>query len=168
MAVIIARLPMLKSKNELDSLLSREASFMFNNLLLVGAAFAVFWGTTFPMISEAVKGQKITVGAPFFNQVMIPIGLALLFLTGICPLIAWRKASWLNTKKNFITPLVITFIGALTIFVAGITQPLPLISLTICVFVASTIGMEIVRGVKSRASGVGESYPKAFSQPFLA
>ncbi len=164
--LIITRLPLLKSKNELDSVLSREASFMFNNLILLGAAFAVLWGTTFPMISELVRGQKITVGAPFFNEVMVPIGLLLLLLTGICPLIAWRKASWVNTRKNFLTPLAITLTGAATIWFAGIHDFLPLVSFTICVFVASTIGTEIIRGVRARAGGGKENVITAFINLF--
>jgi cytochrome c-type biogenesis protein CcmF len=99
------RWPQLKSENQLEALVSRESSFLFNNLLLVGMAFAVFWGTIFPIISEAVRGVKITVGPPFFNQVNVPIGLALLALTGICPLIAWRKASERNLRRSF-TPLL--------------------------------------------------------------
>ena len=74
-------------------MVSREAAFLFNNLLFVGIAFSVLWGTLFPILSEAVRGTKITVGPPFFNQVNIPLGLLLLVLTGIGPLIAWRKAS---------------------------------------------------------------------------
>ena len=99
--MIILRLPLLKSENELDSFLSREAGFLFNNLLLLGIAFATFWGTIFPIISEAVRGVKITVGPPFYNQVNVPIGLALLALIGIGPIIAWRRATWSNLKKEF-------------------------------------------------------------------
>ncbi len=164
--MIISRASLLKSKNELDSLLSREASFMFNNLILVGAAFAVLWGTMFPMISEAVRGQKITVGPPFFNQVMIPIGLLLLLLTGICPLIAWRKASWINTRKNFVAPFAITLLGAIALFAVGVREPLPMISFTICLFVGATIGMEIIRGGLARASGGKESLFMAFINLF--
>ena len=160
-ALIVWRLPLLRSANSLDALLSREASFMFNNLVLVGAAFAVLWGTTFPMISEVLRGQKITVGPPFFNQVMTPIGLILLLLTGICPLIAWRKASWGNTKKNFLAPFALTLGGAASLFMMGFRDPLPLISLTICVFVASTIGMDLLRGGLARSAGAGESVPVA-------
>ena len=78
---------------ELESMVSREAAFLFNNLLFVGIAFSVLWGTLFPILSEAVRGTKITVGPPFFNRVNVPLGLLLLALTGIGPLIAWRKAS---------------------------------------------------------------------------
>jgi cytochrome c-type biogenesis protein CcmF len=160
--VMIAwRLPLLRSSNSLDSMLSREASFLFNNLMLVGAAFAVFWGTMFPMISELVRGEKITVGPPFFNQVMTPIGLALLALTGICPLIAWRKATLSNTEKNFLIPLIITVTGSMIIWGFGVRELTPWISLTICVFVASTIFTEVFKGVMARAGGGKENYMTA-------
>ncbi|MGK7345174.1 MAG: heme lyase CcmF/NrfE family subunit [Candidatus Nitrospinota bacterium M3_3B_026] len=155
--MIVTRLPLLRSENRLDSVLSREASFLFNNLLLVGAAFAVFWGTMFPRISELFAGREITVGPPFFNQVMGPIGLALLTLTGICPLIAWRKASWRNTEKNFLTPAAVTIIGGAAIAILGVRDPLPWISLTICLFVASTILMDTARGVRARAVSAKEN-----------
>jgi len=160
-AMIAWRLPLLKSANSMDSILSREASFMFNNLLLVGAAFAVFWGTMFPMISELVKGEKITVGPPFFNQVMTPIGLGLLLLTGICPLIAWRKATLTNTEKNFLIPLLITVTGSVALFWFGVRELTPWASFTICLFVASAISTEIVKGVMARAAGGKENYVAA-------
>src|SRR5581483_3575569 len=96
------RLPNLEAKAELESMVSREAAFLYNNLLLIGIACAVMWGTIFPIISEWVKGEKITVGPPFFNAVNVPLGLALLALTGIGPLIAWRKASVSNLKRQFL------------------------------------------------------------------
>src|ERR1051325_1109636 len=90
------RLPLLEAEARLESMVSREASFLFNNLLLIGIAFSVLWGTLFPILSEAIRGTKITVGPPFFSQVNVPLGLALLALTGIGPLIAWRRASLPN------------------------------------------------------------------------
>ena len=165
--LIVTRLPLLKSKNELDSVLSRESSFMFNNLMLLGAAFAVLWGTMFPMISELVRGQKITVGPPFFNQVMVPIGLTLLLLTGICPLISWRKATWSSVRKNFVVPLALTGALAAVIFTLGAKNALPLASLTICAFVTSTILTEIVRGAMARGATSSESFPVALVNLFL-
>ncbi|MBY0309266.1 MAG: cytochrome c biogenesis protein CcsA, partial [Phycisphaerales bacterium] len=91
--LLISRLPQLRSQHSLESYLSREAIFLFNNLLLLGLAFAVFWGTMFPVLSEAARGERITVGQGYYDQVALPIGLALLVLTGVGPLIAWRKAS---------------------------------------------------------------------------
>src|SRR5205823_2490298 len=103
-ALYASRLPLLEAEATLESMVSREASFLFNNLLLIGIAFSVLWGTLFPILSEAIKGTKITVGPPFFNQVNVPLGLALLAMTGIGPLIAWRRASIPNLKRQFAVP----------------------------------------------------------------
>src|SRR5215813_6194419 len=94
----------LRSENKMESLVSRESSFLFNNLLLLAAMFAILSGTLFPILSEAVRGYKITVGAPFFNKITIPIGLLLLFLTGVGPLLAWRSTSVGSIKRNFTLP----------------------------------------------------------------
>ncbi len=108
----------LKSENKLESLVSRESSFLFNNLVLLAACFAVLCGTLFPILSEAVRGYRITVGAPFFNKVMVPIGLFLIFLTGIGPLLAWRNTSLGSIKRNFMVPAALAFgLGVLLIFV---------------------------------------------------
>ena len=96
----------LEAEVQLESVVSREAAFLFNNLLLVGVAFSVLWGTLFPILSELIRGSKITVGPPFFNRVNVPLGLLLLSLTGIGPLIAWRKASTANLKRQFIAPVM--------------------------------------------------------------
>src|ERR1700675_4603035 len=102
--LILDRLPYLKSEARLESVVSRESSFMFNNLILLASCFAVLWGTLFPVISEAVTGEKISVDAPFFNRINIPIGLGLLFLTGVGPLIAWRRSSVESLKRSFFWP----------------------------------------------------------------
>src|SRR5213594_4831762 len=107
-ALYATRLPLLDAEATLESMVSREASFLFNNLLLVGIAFSVLWGTLFPILSELVQGTKVTVGPPFFNQVNIPLGLALLGLTGIGPLIAWRRAirgPMPNLQRQFAVPV---------------------------------------------------------------
>ncbi len=160
--LLVSRLKLLRSENELDSLLSRESTFLFNNLILVGAAFAIFWGTVFPLISEAVRGVKITVGPPFYNQIMVPIGLALLFLTGICPLISWRRTSGKNLKKNFLYPFIITIIGGIIIFGWTIQHPWALTSFTLSIFVVATIIMEFIRGTKVRREMKREGYLKSF------
>ncbi len=96
----------LKSEHKLESLVSRESSFLFNNLVLLAACFTVLWGTLFPVISEYVQGNKVTVGAPFYNRVAVPVGLFLLFLTGIGPILAWRSTSFKSIRKNFVLPFV--------------------------------------------------------------
>src|SRR5690349_20067237 len=105
--LVTTRLSDLRARAELESMVSREATFLFNNLLLCGIAFSILWGTLFPILSEAVRGTKITVGPLLFNQVNIPLGLGLLALTGIGPLIAWRRASVANLKRQFTGPVVI-------------------------------------------------------------
>ena len=102
--LILNRLDYLKSEAQLESVLSRESSFLFNNLILLASCFAVLWGTLFPVITEAINGEKISVDAPFFNRVNIPIGLFLLLLTGVGPLIAWRKSSLESLKRAFFWP----------------------------------------------------------------
>ena len=103
-SLILDRLKYLKSEAHLESVVSRESSFMFNNLILLASCFAVLWGTLFPVISEAVTGEKISVDAPFFNRINIPIGSGLLFLTGVGPLIAWRRSSVESLRRAFFWP----------------------------------------------------------------
>ena len=107
LTLLFLRLDYLKSENQLDSVVSRESGFLFNNWILLAAVFAVLWGTIFPIISKAVQNETVTVGAPFFNKVMVPIGLLLLFLTGAGPLLAWRKTSFQSMKQNFTVPMAI-------------------------------------------------------------
>lgn len=150
LGLLVDRLPLLRSEHELDSFVSREASFLFNNLILIGAAFATFWGTIFPIISEAVRGVKITVGAPFFNQVNGPIFFALIVLMGVCPLIGWRKASRENMARNFLYPLIGAVAVVAALAVVDVRQPYALMGFGACAFVASTLVIEFARGVRAR------------------
>ncbi|MFQ5574872.1 MAG: heme lyase CcmF/NrfE family subunit, partial [Terriglobia bacterium] len=162
LVLLAFRLNKLGSKGELDSLLSRESTFLFNNLILLGLAFAVLWGTIFPFISEAVRGTKITVGPPFFNQVATPLFLILLLLMGICPLIAWRRASASNLRRNFLYPFVAAVAGGILIYVGGIDLVLVMITLFLVIFVATTIVLEFYRGTRARHDMSGENYFRAF------
>jgi len=136
----------LKSENQLDSMVSRESGFLFNNLLFLAACFAVLWGTLFPVISEYAQGTKISVGPPFFNKVIIPIGLLLLFLTGVGPLLAWRKTSTESLLRNFGWPLLGGLMAGAVAWPLGFHDVYALISLILCVFVTLTILNEFVRG----------------------
>ena len=107
--LVIYRLPLLRSSNELDSWASREAAFLVNNWILLFCAFFVLFATMFPTLSEAITGERITIGPPFFNRWMVPIGLVLLVLTGVGPLLAWRKTSLSNLRYQFLWP---TTVGA--------------------------------------------------------
>src|SRR6202049_2551903 len=148
----------LKSENQLDAIVSRESSFLFNNLILLVSCVAVLSGTLFPVLSEAVSGSKINVGAPFFNKVNIPIGLFLLFLTGVGPLLAWRKTSVESLKRNFAWPLMVGLLAGAVIFALGYREIYSLICFSLCFFVAATIVMEFYRGAKVIRVRSGASY----------
>ncbi len=152
----VTRLPLLQAEATLESMVSREASFLFNNLLLIGIAFSVLWGTLFPILSEAIKGTKITVGPPFFNQVNVPLGLALLAMTGIGPLIAWRRASLPNLRRQFAVPLTSGVFVLLILLVAGMRDSGALIAFSIGGFVLATITQEFARGARARRRQYGE------------
>lgn len=149
--LILDRLEFLKSESHLESVVSRESSFLFNNLVLLASCFAVLWGTLFPVISEAITGEKISVDAPFFNRVNIPIGLFLLFLTGVGPLVAWRRSSPDSLKRNFLWPTVSMFVLIAVLFGAGIRNEYALLSFGLCLFVTVTIASEFVKGTMSVA-----------------
>src|SRR6202453_3735920 len=114
--LIVSRLDFLKSEAHMESVLSRESSFLFNNLVLLASCFAILWGTLFPTLSEKFTGEKISVDAPFFNRINIPIALFLLFLTGVGPLIAWRKSSFESLRRSFFWPTVGGFAVAAFLF----------------------------------------------------
>lgn len=156
--LLIDRLPYLRSENELDSFISRESSFLLNNLILVGATFATIWGTVFPLISEAVRGVKITVSQPFFNQVNGPIFLVLVLIMGICPLIGWRKASLENLLRNFLWPTIAAISFAVAAFILGIRDLYALVAFTLCAFVTAVILLELFRGSRARHRVYSEDY----------
>jgi len=155
---------LLEAEVRLESMLSREAAFLFNNLLLVGIAFSVLWGTLFPILSELVKGTKITVGPPFFNRVNVPLGLLLLGLTGVGPLIAWRKASSANLRRQFIGPVAAGSTTLVLLLAAGMRDFYALVALALAGFVTGTIGQEFYRGIRARRRMHGESAVLAFGR----
>jgi cytochrome c-type biogenesis protein CcmF len=158
---VATRLRDLEAKAVLESMVSREAAFLYNNLVLVGIAFSVLWGTLFPILSEWVRGSKITVGPPFFNTVNVPLGLLLLALTGVGPLIAWRKASTSNLKRQFIFPCAAGLTVGVVLLLLGMRDVYALIAYTLAGFVAGTIGQEFQKGISARRSIHGESLPLA-------
>jgi cytochrome c-type biogenesis protein CcmF len=158
------RWSMLRAEVELESVLSREAAFLFNNLLLVGIAFSVLWGTLFPILSELVRGTKITVGVPFFNRVNVPLGLLLLGLTGVGPLIAWRKASTSNLKRQFIAPVTSGLTTLAVLLALGVRDFHATVAIALAGFVAGTIVQEFYRGVRARRRMHGESLPLALGR----
>jgi cytochrome c-type biogenesis protein CcmF len=150
LGLIAWRWDTLGAQGELDSVVSRESAFLLNNVLLVAATFTVFFGTVFPLLSEAVRDVKVSVGAPFFNQVNVPLFLALIFLMGVGPLIAWRRASLENLKRNFLAPVLIGVVAAAVFRLLGVGSVLAVISLALTVFVAATIGVDLVRATRAR------------------
>ena len=150
--LILDRLDYLKSEAQLESVVSRESSFLFNNLILLASCFAVLWGTLFPTISEAVSGSRIALDAEWYNRLMVPIGLFLLFLTGVGPLFAWRRTSTDSLRKNFQWPGVAALVLVGALVAAGMRQFYPLISFGFCLFVALTVIMEFYKGARSIAA----------------
>ena len=162
--LLYTRWPLLEADARLESMVSREAAFLFNNLLFVGIAFSVLWGTLFPILSELVKGTKITVGPPFFNRVNVPLGLLLLALTGIGPLIAWRKASTANLKRQFIVPGLAGLVTLAALLAVGMRDLYAVMALALAGFVTGTIAQEFYRGIRARRRMHGESVPVAFGR----
>jgi cytochrome c-type biogenesis protein CcmF len=155
--LILNRLDYLKSEAQLESVLSRESSFLFNNLILLASCFAVLWGTLFPVISEAVTGEKISVDAPFFNRVNVPIGLFLLLLTGVGPLIAWRRSSFESLKRAFMWPALAGLAVSVALFALGVRHFYALISFGLCAFVAITIIVEFFKGANAIRAKDGQN-----------
>jgi cytochrome c-type biogenesis protein CcmF len=160
----------LVSEHRLESLVSRESSFLFNNLLLLAACFAVLWGTLFPVLSEAVQGTKVTVGPPFFNRVNIPIAMLLLLLTGVGPLLAWRKTSTESLKRNFTWPVLIAVVATVMQIAMGvrpwqdISQFYSLTAVSLSVLVGAIVISEFVRGGRVIRGHTGMSLPAAMLQ----
>jgi cytochrome c-type biogenesis protein CcmF len=160
-ALVFHRLPALETENELDSMISRESAFLFNNLLFLAACFAVLWGTMYPVLSEAIQGEKATVGPPWFNHVNIPLGLGLLALTGIGPLLAWRKSSLDSLRRNFTWPGVAGGLTAAILAAFGVRHFYALLCFALSAFVIGTIAQEFHKGAKTRRAHRGGSYPAA-------
>jgi cytochrome c-type biogenesis protein CcmF len=154
---VTIRLQDLKSENELDSLLSRESTFLYNNVILVAMMFVVLVGTCWPFVTETFMGYKSTVTAPYFDAINVPIGLTLLILMGICPLIAWRKTSGENLKKSFILPTAISLTGGVVLFAYGIRKGYSLTCFIFSIFVLVTILTEFYRGTAARHRMTGEN-----------
>jgi cytochrome c-type biogenesis protein CcmF len=164
-ALIVSRLPLLKSAHSLESYFSREAIFLYNNLLLVGLAFAIIWGTLFPVVSELIQGQRITVGRGFFDRVAAPIGVALLLLTGIGPLVPWRKASPEVIRRRFLVPLVMTAAATpLVLLTDARSNWAAAAVILIAIFSAVCIASEFWRGTKVRHALGGVSWIGALGQ----
>lgn len=162
LVLILYRLNRLRSDRPLESFVSREAAFLLNNLIFLGIAFAVLWGTLFPLISEGFFGETITVGPPFFNRVSVPIGLVLLALTGVGPVIAWRKASPKNLRRNFLMPVLVSASTGGLLFLLGMRHGLAILTFSLSTFVFAVIAQEFWKGTRARARIEGEGPLLAF------
>jgi cytochrome c-type biogenesis protein CcmF len=154
--LLFTRLKDLKSERDIDALLSREAFFLLNNLLFIGASFAVLWGTIYPLFSEIVYGQKLTVGAPYFNQVTAPIFSAVLLAMAIIPLIGWSGVTRAKLLQKIALPAALALVLAAITFAFGVRDWIPLGGYLLASFVITTTLIEIVQGARARARNTGE------------
>jgi cytochrome c-type biogenesis protein CcmF len=165
-ALILSRLPELRSRARLDSLLSREAFFLLNNLVLVGLCVVIFWGTFFPLISEAITGNEASVGPPWFDRLTTPLALVLVLLAGVGPVLAWRRITWANLRRAFVVPLV-ALAAALVVLLAftnAAESPTSLAMFCLVAFVLAVVGQEFWRGTAARRVMTGESPPRALAR----
>jgi cytochrome c-type biogenesis protein CcmF len=163
--LVVSRREMLRSEHRLDSLLSREAIFLANNLVLVGLCFVIFWGTYFPLISEALTGHEASVGPPWFDRYTVPLALILVLLSGIGPVIAWRRATLANARRNFTVPLLAALAMLVVLALLGgaplTADPLAATMFCLAAFVFGSVGQEFFRGVRARRAMAGEPVPVA-------
>ena len=153
-ALVVSRAPDLRSSARLDSLLSREAVFLLNNLVLVGLCFVIFWGTFFPLISEALTGNEASVGPPWFDRYIVPLSLVLVLLTGIGPVIAWRRATAANLRRNLAQPAAVGVAVVVVLLVAGVTGSVR--ALLMFGFAAFVIAARRAGAVARRAGAAGD------------
>ena len=161
--VLIIRLDFLKSEHRIESLISREAAFLFNNVAFVGAAFVILFGTIFPVLSEVFRGVQVTVGPMWYNSILWPMWAALLVLTGVGPVIAWRKADGANLKRNVAYPVAFGVLIMVGLVALGMRNGYAIGFIGLCAFVLATIVQEFYRGTKVRMSGSKESVPVALT-----
>jgi cytochrome c-type biogenesis protein CcmF len=159
--LLVTRLKDLRPSHKLDSVVSRESAFLFNNLVLLGIAFATFWGTVFPVLSEWVRGVKITVGPPFFNRVNAPLAIMLLFLMGVGPIVAWRRATVAKLLATFAVPSTVGIVAGLAAFAFGMRSIHGILVISLSAFVIETIVHEFHRGARARTAMTGETYSRA-------
>jgi cytochrome c-type biogenesis protein CcmF len=160
--LVVSRRDMLRSEHRLDSWLSRESIFLANNVVLVGLCFVIFWGTYFPLISEALTGQEASVGPPWFDRYTVPLALILVLLSGVGPVIAWRRATLANARRNFVVPSVCALLVLAALEIAGVTQkPLAIVMFCFAGFVFGSVGQEFFRGTRARRAMAGEAAPLA-------
>jgi cytochrome c-type biogenesis protein CcmF len=163
--LIVSRLPLLRSKTRLESPVSREATFLYNNLLLIAFCLTILWGVAYPILTDALRGEPVTVGPPYYNFFLKAFGLPLLVLMGIGPLIAWRRASLRGLGRTFMWPLGVALASGVALLALGAGSSIPgLVGYTFCAFVLASIVLEFVRGTRARQALSDGSWPAAFAQ----
>ena len=150
--LVVWRRASLRSEAQLDSLLSREAVFLLQNLVLMAMVFVIFWVTFFPLISEAVTGTKVSVGPPAFRPFIVPLALVLVFLSGVGPIIAWRRVTLANLRRNFIFPSAVGLLTLVVLLVAtsAASRPFALLMFGFGAFVLAAVAQELWRGTSAR------------------
>ena len=161
--LVYTRRDILASEHRLDSLLSRESIFLANNLVLVALCFVIFWGTYFPLISEALTGHSSSVGPPWFDRYTVPLALILVLLSGIGPVIAWRRATLANARRNLLAPSALALVTLAALLLAGVSSGKPLALAMFCcaAFVLGSVAQEYWRGTRLRAAAGDEAPPLA-------
>ena len=163
--LVVSRTDTLRSENRLDSLLSRESVFILNNLVLVLLCLAIFWGTFFPLISEALTGERKSIGPPWFDRFTVPLTLVLVLLSGIGPVIAWRRATWNNVRRSFAVPTGAGLVTLVACLAFGLfASPLSVAMFVFGAFVLGTVAQEFWRGTGARRAMSGEVAPLAVLQ----
>jgi cytochrome c-type biogenesis protein CcmF len=163
-ALILWRLPLLRSRTRFESLVSREAAFLYNNLFLVALALTILWGVIYPLVSEAVRGVTVSVGAPYYDFFAVVFGLPLVLLMGIGPVVAWRRASLRSLGSQLVWPAGVALLTGLALLLGGAgSSPAGLVCYTLAAFVLTTIVLEFVRGTRARRSLGTGSWWAAFS-----
>jgi cytochrome c-type biogenesis protein CcmF len=163
-ALILLRLPLLRARTRLESLVSREAAFLYNNLFLVALALTVLWGVVFPLVSEAVRGVAVTVGAPYYDFFAVVFGLPLVFLMGVGPLVAWRRASLRSLRAQLAWPTGVALVAGAFLLALGAGSSVPgLVGYTFAAFVLAAIVLEFARGTSARKALGAPSWPSALA-----
>lgn len=164
-ALVVWRRADLRSERRLDSLVSREAVFLVQNLVLVAMAFVVWWGTFFPLISEAVTGTRSSVGPPWFDRFTVPLAFVLVALSGVGPLIAWRRVTTANLRRNFTFPVAAALVAlvALSLVSGAWQEPKAVVFASVVAFVLAAVGQELWRGMRARMTAAGEAAPVALA-----
>ncbi|HEX2140897.1 MAG TPA: cytochrome c-type biogenesis CcmF C-terminal domain-containing protein, partial [Candidatus Limnocylindria bacterium] len=161
LALLVWRLPDLGDSRPPGAVVSRESAFLFNNILFLGVTFAVLFGTLYPTVREAISGERVSLGAPWFNGVNAPIFVALLFLMGVGPALPWGGASWSTVRERFVAPLLVGGMATAVAWLLGVNDPAPLAAIALSGFVLVVMGHEVLRGARARSRQRGEAAPVA-------